>query len=68
MAAAHAQHPDDQDIAVLFADALMNTSPWDYWELDGRTLQGPARRGFGRIEGCSRTIPIIPARSTCTST
>ena len=42
MAAAHAAFPDDQDVAVLFADAVMNTSPWDYWEVDGRTRRGRA--------------------------
>lgn len=25
------RYPDDPDIQVLFADALMNTMPWDYW-------------------------------------
>jgi tetratricopeptide (TPR) repeat protein len=24
-------YPDDPDIQVLYADALMNTTPWDYW-------------------------------------
>ncbi|MCI0437065.1 MAG: hypothetical protein L0271_26005 [Gemmatimonadetes bacterium] len=24
--------PDDDDAAVLFADALMNLAPWNYWE------------------------------------
>ena len=67
MAAAHA-HPDDQDIAVLFADALMNTSPWDYWELDGRTLKGRLGEASAALEGVLAAIPIIPARSTCTST
>jgi hypothetical protein len=37
--------PDDQEIAVLYADALMNLSPWDYWEEGGRRSKGrPARR------------------------
>jgi tetratricopeptide (TPR) repeat protein len=30
-----AQYPDDLDIAVLYAEALMNLSPADYWESDG---------------------------------
>ncbi len=34
MAAVHAAFPDDQDIATLYAEALMDTSPWDYWERD----------------------------------
>lgn len=29
------QYPDDLDAATLFAEALMDTAPWDYWEKDG---------------------------------
>lgn len=32
--------PDDAEIATLYADALMNTSPWDYWESGGAKLKG----------------------------
>jgi tetratricopeptide (TPR) repeat protein len=27
--------PDDPDAACLYAEALMDTTPWDYWEDDG---------------------------------
>ena len=60
MAAAHAQHPDDQEIAVLFADALMNTSPWDYWELDGRTLKGRLGEAAAALEGVLADDPDHP--------
>src|SRR5262249_48573401 len=30
------QHPDDLDAATLFAEALMDTMPWSYWEADGK--------------------------------
>jgi tetratricopeptide (TPR) repeat protein len=30
------QFPDDLDAATLFAQSLMDTSPWNYWEKDGR--------------------------------
>ncbi len=30
------QYPDDDDIAAMFAEAWMNTMPWDYWS-DGET-------------------------------
>ena len=29
------RYPDDIDAATLYAAALMNLSPWDYWNLDG---------------------------------
>lgn len=30
----HRKYPDDLDAAVLFAEALMDTMPWDYWTKD----------------------------------
>ncbi|WP_315790444.1 hypothetical protein [Fischerella sp. JS2] len=29
------RYPDDLDAATLFADAVMNTMPWDYWQENG---------------------------------
>lgn len=29
------QYPDDPDAVTLFAEALMDTTPWDYWAEDG---------------------------------
>jgi tetratricopeptide (TPR) repeat protein len=29
------QYPDDPDAASLYAEALMDTMPWDYWNPDG---------------------------------
>jgi tetratricopeptide (TPR) repeat protein len=31
--------PKDTGIATLYADALMNVAPWDYWEPGGRKLR-----------------------------
>ncbi len=31
----HEAYPDDTDVATLFAEALMDTTPWDYWREDG---------------------------------
>jgi tetratricopeptide (TPR) repeat protein len=36
MAKVAAQFPDDNEIAVLYAEAVMDISPWNYWEPDGR--------------------------------
>jgi tetratricopeptide (TPR) repeat protein len=30
-----AAHPDDLDAATLFAEALMNVIPWNYWDASG---------------------------------
>jgi tetratricopeptide (TPR) repeat protein len=35
MAAVVAQFPDDDDAATLYAEALMDLSPWAYWNADG---------------------------------
>ena len=40
MAAAWQRFPDDQEIGVLYVDAVMNVSPWDYWETDAKTPKG----------------------------
>jgi tetratricopeptide (TPR) repeat protein len=40
MAEVAAQYPKDHDIAVLAAEAMMDTQPWDYWEADGETPKG----------------------------
>jgi tetratricopeptide (TPR) repeat protein len=60
MTAVHADFPDDQDVAVLFADAVMNTSPWDYWELDGRTPKGRAGEAIAAVEGVLDANPDHP--------
>lgn len=40
LAAVHRRFPEDDDIAVMFAEAMMNLSPWDYWEADAQTPKG----------------------------
>jgi tetratricopeptide (TPR) repeat protein len=32
--------PDDPDVGALYADALMNLRPWDYWTQDGEPQPG----------------------------
>jgi len=43
MAHVVAQFPDDDDAATLYAEALMDLSPWAYWENDGAPAQFTAR-------------------------
>lgn len=38
----HSKFPDDPDIATAFAEAYMNTTRWDYWNLDGSPKPGTA--------------------------
>jgi tetratricopeptide (TPR) repeat protein len=43
-------YPDDDFIASLTAEAIMDAQPWDYWEADGRTPKGRTARAMSLIE------------------
>ncbi|KAH6605285.1 tpr domain [Trichoderma cornu-damae] len=65
MSSVSAQFPDDLDVAALYADAMMNLTPWALWDIktgkpasDARTLQvkqvlehGMSLEGGGRHPG-----------------
>ncbi len=42
--------PTDDDVAVLAAEAAMDTSPWNYWEGDGKTPVGRSGEAVRLIE------------------
>ncbi|HVQ74643.1 MAG TPA: hypothetical protein VMT79_03785 [Candidatus Binatia bacterium] len=42
MAALAARYPDDAEVAVLYAESLMDLRPWDYWAPDGSPNPGIA--------------------------
>lgn len=46
-----AAYPGDQDIATLYAEALMDTSPWDYWERDFVTAKPHIKTALDAING-----------------
>jgi len=35
-----AKYPDDLDAQTFWAEAMMDTQPWDYWQADGQTPKG----------------------------
>ena len=46
MAGVHARHPDDLDVAALYADAMMNLTPWQLWDVaTGEPARGRAHAG-----------------------
>nr|WP_298412680.1 tetratricopeptide repeat protein [uncultured Halomonas sp.] len=55
------RYPGDADIQVLYADALMNLQPWDYWEADGVTPKGYAADIVATLERALVTAPGHPA-------
>lgn len=54
-----ARHPEDLDAATLFAEALMDTMPWEYWTEDGQPR--PATRELlAALEGVLERNPDHP--------
>ena len=45
-----ATYPDDDNVQALFAEALMDLQPWNYWEADGRTPRGNAAEIVATLE------------------
>jgi hypothetical protein len=43
--------PADDDVAVLAAEAAMDTSPWNYWEADKKTPIGRSGEAVRLVEG-----------------
>lgn len=37
------RHPEDDDVAALYAEALMDLSPWAYWSPDGQPTEYTGR-------------------------
>ena len=54
MIAAAAVHPDHDDLALLAAEAAMNTRPWDYWGVDKQPKE--------RIGDAIRLVDMVLAR------
>ncbi|MEZ5859267.1 MAG: hypothetical protein R3D28_09815 [Geminicoccaceae bacterium] len=60
MLAAADAHPDDVELLVLAAEAVMNSQPWDYWEADGVTPKGRAGRLVALLETALAADPDHP--------
>lgn len=50
-------YPNDQDIATLYAESLMDASPWDYWERDFTTPKPHIQIAIDTIE---RVLAVNP--------
>lgn len=51
------RYPGDDDVAVLAAEAAMDTSPWNYWEADKKTPVGRSGEAVRLIETVLRRNP-----------
>jgi Flp pilus assembly protein TadD len=53
-------YPNDLDAGTFYAEAMMDTQPWDYWQLDGVTPKGHALEIVSTLEGIIRRAPNHP--------
>jgi tetratricopeptide (TPR) repeat protein len=60
MAKVHAQFPDDVDIAVLYAESLMDCRPWDLWDPVTREGRPEAPKVLAALEHALRLNPNHP--------
>jgi tetratricopeptide (TPR) repeat protein len=54
------KYPDDLELAVLAAEAGMDTQPWDYWEAGGKEPKGRTADIERRLEGVLARAPDNP--------
>ena len=55
-----ARHPRDADITLLYVEALMNLSPWDYWEAAGARPKGRTAEILATLEKVLQRQPDHP--------
>ncbi len=53
-------HPEDLDAGTFYAEAMMDTQPWDYWQNDGVTPKGHALEIVSTLEGIIKRAPNHP--------
>jgi tetratricopeptide (TPR) repeat protein len=52
--------PDDLDAGTFYAEAMMDTQPWDYWQPDGKTPKGHAQEIVSTLESIIKRDPDHP--------
>ncbi|HWK36272.1 hypothetical protein, partial [Sphingomonas sp.] len=60
MIAVARRFPEQDDVAVLAAEAAMDTTPWNYWEADKRTPVGRSGNAVRLIETVLARTPSQP--------
>jgi hypothetical protein len=54
------ENPADLEAGTSYAEALMDTQPWDYWQADGSTPKGHGGEIVGTLETVLRQAPNHP--------
>lgn len=52
--------PTDLDAATFYAEAMMDTQPWDYWEADAKTPKGNGAEILSTLERVLAKAPDHP--------
>lgn len=55
-----ARYPDDLDAQTFWAESMMDTQPWDYWEADGATPKGHGGEIVATLEKVIAKAPDHP--------
>ena len=55
-----AGYPNDLDAGVFYAEAMMDTQPWDYWQDDAQTSKGHGADIVATLEGVIKREPLHP--------
>ncbi|MBC7923500.1 MAG: hypothetical protein H7Z75_20675, partial [Ferruginibacter sp.] len=53
------KYPNDPDAGTLYADALMNRRPWDYWTEEGKPRPG-IEQAIAKLESVMKRFPNHP--------
>ena len=53
-------YPGDLDAGTFYAEAMMDTQPWDYWAADGQTPKGHGAEIVATLEEIIRRQPDHP--------
>ena len=54
------QYPDDVDVQTFWAESMMDTQPWDYWEADAKTPKGHGAAIVATLEQVLAKSPNHP--------
>jgi tetratricopeptide (TPR) repeat protein len=60
MGALWKKYPNDLDVGTFYAEAMMDTQPWDYWQNDGVTPKGHALEIVSTLESVIKREPNHP--------
>ena len=61
------KYPDDPEAQTLYAEALMDLTPWNYWDGRGTKPRAGTLEVVATLERTIKRCPTTPAPATSTS-